>query len=61
MPETASTAKIDLLKKMILGTNVSLKFFGKECVHSEYEAMRVAKEIGATYVSPYNDIQIMGG
>ena len=61
MPENVSSAKLDNLKKMIKGTSLEIKLFGTDPVHAENEAIRIAKETNATYVSPYNDIEIMGG
>lgn len=35
-----------------------LILYGTDCVEAELEAARVAADTGATYVSPYNDLQV---
>ena len=57
LPTIASTAKVEALKTY----GVDLQFFGDNCLDTEMEAMRVSKERNATWVSPYNDPQIIGG
>ncbi|GBG24204.1 Threonine dehydratase [Hondaea fermentalgiana] len=57
LPETASAAKVDLLKAM----GAPLRFHGQDCLLAENEALRDAKENGKFYVSPYNDAQVMAG
>ena len=57
VPEGASPAKIANMER--LGGTVHV--FGSDSGKSELEAQRVAKETGATYVSPYNDAQVIAG
>lgn len=57
MPINASKAKVDLLSLY----NVELKFFGNDSLTTELEAKRYAQENGLTYVSPYNDEDIIAG
>ena len=57
VPEGASPAKIANMQR--LGGTVHV--FGSDSGKSEQEAQRVAKESGATYVSPYNDPDVIAG
>ena len=57
VPEGASPAKIANMER--LGGTVHV--FGSDSGKSELEAQRVAKETGGTYVSPYNDPQVIAG
>jgi len=57
VPETASKAKVSALEQY--GAN--LKFHGQDGIETENFARRFAEEKGMTYVSPYNDEEIIGG
>ncbi|KAF8071054.1 bhcB [Scenedesmus sp. PABB004] len=57
LPTTASEAKVSKLRR--LGARVVQH--GADCVLAEAEARRVAAEAGGTYVSPYNDWEVMAG
>jgi len=57
VPNTASPAKIDNLRR--LGAN--LKFEGDDCVDTEIHARRTAEESGRVFVSAYSDPKIIGG
>jgi len=57
LPKIASQAKIEAMR--LLGGD--LKFFGDDCVKAEMEAKRIADEEHLTFISPYNDIKIIGG
>lgn len=57
VPETTSTSKLSAIKRY--GGDVRL--FGKESGESEREARRFANEHGMGYISPYNDLAVMGG
>ena len=38
-----------------------VEFYGKDCIESEFRAKEISKEIGSTYISPYNDPDIITG
>jgi len=57
LPETASSAKVDLLRAM----GAPLRLHGSDCLEAELEALREAREGGKCYVSPYNDLQVLAG
>jgi threonine dehydratase len=38
-----------------------VEFYGKDCIESEFRAKQISKEIGSTYISPYNDPEIITG
>ncbi|MBU1091298.1 threonine/serine dehydratase [Patescibacteria group bacterium] len=57
LPENAETSKIEALR----GYNATLEFYGKDFLATELHAKQVAKEKGASWISPYNDPQIIGG
>ncbi len=57
LPENASSSKLDLLH--LYGADI--RQYGDDCVKAEAQARKTAKEKGMTYVSPYNDIKIIGG
>ena len=57
VPENISSAKLEVLR--LYGADI--KFFGTDCVHAETEARKVARETGQIFISPYNDLKIIGG
>lgn len=57
LPKIASQAKIEAMR--LLGGD--LEFFGDDCVKAEMEAKRIADEEHRIFISPYNDIKIIGG
>ena len=57
LPENASSSKIDHLR--LYGANI--KQYGDDCVLAEAQARKTAEKKGSIYVSPYNDIKIIGG
>ena len=57
VPQNCNQVKLKKLKAL----NSPIKQFGFDAVEAEREARRVAKERGITYVSPYNDFDIMSG
>ncbi|MDG2054848.1 MAG: pyridoxal-phosphate dependent enzyme [Phycisphaerales bacterium] len=57
MPTTAAQAKVDKLRD----AGVQIQQIGEDPLESELKARDVAKEEGMTYVSPYNDLQVMAG
>ena len=57
LPENASPQKIAMLRRY----DVDLKFHGTDGVEAEREARRVSEQEGQVYVSPYNDLHVIGG
>lgn len=57
IPETTSTVKADALK--IFGIDVVV--YGSDCVLAEERARQVSQEKNISFISPYNDIRIIGG
>jgi len=57
VPEHASSTKVEAMRR--LGAEV--KIHGSDCIHSEFRARRYAAESGKTYISPYNDPQVVAG
>ena len=57
LPENASPSKIEALQHY----DAVLKFHGLDCLTTELHAKKYAAENDLTWVSPYNDPQIIGG
>lgn len=57
VPRQAASSKVEAIKR--LGAEV--RTFGTDSVEAEARARQYAGEEGLTYVSPYNDPQIIGG
>ncbi len=57
VPEQTSEAKVDKIKKY--GGDV--RFFGTDGLDTEEHAREYALEMGMTYLSPYNDEQVIAG
>jgi threonine dehydratase len=57
LPENASSAKITNLRQY----GVDLEFFGTDCVMSETLAKKTAEKNRQVFISPYNDLQVIGG
>ena len=57
IPESTATTKQNALK----GLGAEVEIHGPDCFVSEVYADKQAKENDWTYVSPYNDPQVMGG
>ncbi len=57
VPENANPAKVAMIEA--LGAEV--RTVGHDCVESEVTARQYAADRGMTYISPYNDPQIVGG
>lgn len=57
LPEDASPAKVEAIRA--LGGEVRVE--GEDCVLAEAAARRYGERHGLTYVSPYNDPQVIGG
>jgi len=52
-----NSPKIDHLKRL----NVNVKLHGTDCLESEMFAKQYAEDIGATYISPYNNPDVIAG
>ena len=57
LPENVSKSKVAALAS----SEAELKYFGNDCMLSELRAKEYAEENGKTFMSPYNDPQIIGG
>ena len=57
LPRTVSAAKVERLHEL----GATLVTVGDDCVEAEAQARRDAAAERATYVSPYNDVQVAGG
>jgi threonine dehydratase len=40
---------------------IKVRFFGKECEETEVHARKIAKKNKQVYISPYNDLKVIGG
>ena len=58
VPTTIAPAKAQLLAHY---PQIKLEHVGEDCVETELAALRAARERGATWFSPYNDRQVIGG
>ena len=57
MPENASLTKIEAMEQY----GADIRFHGDDCLKAEIFAKQLAFETGRTYISPYNDVQIIAG
>jgi len=57
VPHGASEAKV----RAIASYGAEVRFAGDDCVLAEAAARAYARESGAAYISPYNDLQIVAG
>ncbi len=57
VPEGAARTKMELIESY----GASVQVAGNDCVETEAHARREADQTGRTYVSPYNDRQVMAG
>ncbi len=57
VPDHAAKPKVDAIRR--LGATVT--FFGTDGLDTELEAREVAQSRGCTYVSPYNDADVLAG
>ena len=57
LPENSLTKKIEMLRKY----DVELIFHGDNCVIAEQFARKVSEERGMSFISPYNDEDIIAG
>ena len=57
LPEYTSPSKLDVLKEYDIDFSIS----GKDCVDAENLAKKEANKRDLVYISPYNDLKIVGG
>ncbi len=57
VPENASSTKIANIRNY----NIPLEFHGTDCMQTELHAIEYAKQHDMIYLSPYNDLQVIGG
>ncbi|MFW9991563.1 MAG: threonine/serine dehydratase [Candidatus Odinarchaeota archaeon] len=57
LPKNTAQTKIDRLNEY----GVELRFYGNECGETEIYARKIAQEKRKTFISPYNDPEIIGG
>ncbi len=57
VPQNASPGKVQTIER--LGAKV--RFFGDDMTDTEAHARNFAQKNGLTYISPYNDLQVIGG
>ena len=57
VPEIADPSKVQAIQR--LGAEV--RYYGQDCAEAEVHAREYAAQAGMTYVSPYNDPQVVGG
>ena len=57
LPKIASPAKIEALRTY----EAQIIQYGDDCILSELKARETAEDKNLTYISPYNDPQIIGG
>lgn len=57
LPTTTSQTKVEILKD----NRATVEFFGDDCVKAEIYARQRAEKTGSEFISPYNDLKIIGG
>jgi threonine dehydratase len=57
LPKIASNTKIEALREY----GADIRFYGDEYVKAEREAQATAEREGMTFMSPYNDLQVIAG
>jgi threonine dehydratase len=57
VPETASSAKVDAIRR----ADARVEFFGTDGLDTEQHARQYAADTGMTYISPYNDATVIAG
>lgn len=57
VPENAASTKIDNIRNY----DPDLQFYGTDCMQTEIHAIEYAKKNNRVYISPYNDLQVIGG
>ncbi len=57
VPENASPTKVAAIKRY----SATIETYGADCLEAELYAQQYVRENGLTYISPYNDPQVIGG
>jgi len=57
VPEGSEPSKVEAIKRF----GIEVRFHGTDCAQSEVHAREYAAEHNQTYISPYNDAQVIGG
>lgn len=57
LPKIASNTKIEALREH----GAEIRFYGDDCVKAEMQARATAETEGLTFMSAYNDLQVIGG
>lgn len=57
LPENASPAKVDAIRRL----GAEIRFHGTDSGKTELAALDFARENNRTWVSPYNDVKVIGG
>ncbi len=57
VPENAAPTKVAAIKRY----GARIETYGVDCLETELYAQEYARENGLTYISPYNDLQVIGG
>ncbi|MBN1993269.1 MAG: threonine/serine dehydratase [Anaerolineae bacterium] len=57
VPENASPVKVQAIERL----GATVRYYGQDCMETEYYARQFAVEHELVYVPPYNDAQVIGG
>ena len=57
VPENIHKNKVE----NILNLGGEVEYYGDDCIHAEEKAQEISRTTGATYISPYNDEEIVWG
>lgn len=57
VPENVHKNKVE----NILNLGGEVEYYGDDCIHAEEKAQEISRTTGATYISPYNDQEIVCG
>jgi threonine dehydratase len=57
LPKIASNTKIEALREY----GAEIRFYGDDCVKAEMQARTTAEREGLTFMSAYNDLQVLAG
>ena len=57
VPQNADPTKVEAIRRL----GADIRTYGYDAVEAEVEARKYARDNGLTYLSPYNDPQIVGG
>lgn len=57
VPENASSTKLENIRNY----DIPVEFYAKDCMQTELHALEYAKQNNKVYISPYNDLQVIGG